>query len=339
MKYSKVHIDAFGYELGPNVVTSSQLEKRIAPMLEALHIPFGQLEALTGIRERRWWNPYFPLSEGAARAAKKALAKAQVKVEDLGALVYCGVCREHSEPATATAVADALKVGPRTAVHDVSNACLGVLNGMLDVANRIELGQIRAGLVVSCESSREINDAMIEKMNADKSFECFRLTIATLTGGSGAAGVVLTDGSFPGAHRRHKLLGGVYRAACEHHELCVWHRDHMRTDATATLKNGVLLGRRTWEELLEELGMRPEEFDRTVCHQVGSAHRRSILESLGVPEEKDFPAYEYLGNMGSAAQPVAAAIAEEREFLLPGHKVALLGIGSGLNTIMMGVEW
>ena len=30
------------------------------------------------------------------------------------------------------------------AVYDVSNACLGVLNGMLDIANRIELGQIRA---------------------------------------------------------------------------------------------------------------------------------------------------------------------------------------------------
>ncbi|HNT98964.1 MAG TPA: 3-oxoacyl-[acyl-carrier-protein] synthase III C-terminal domain-containing protein, partial [Elusimicrobiales bacterium] len=105
------------------------------------------------------------------------------------------------------------------------------------------------------------------------------------------------------------------------------------------LKNGVALGRRTWDALLEELGMTAEQFDRTVCHQVGSTHRRSILEALGIPEEKDFQTYEYLGNMGSAAQPVTAAIADEREFLLPGHKVALLGIGSGLNTIMMGVEW
>lgn len=339
MKYSKVFIDAIGYELGPNVVTSSELEKRVQPMLDALHIPPGQLEALTGIRERRWWDEGFALSEGAARAGSKALGQAGLKPSDLGALVYAGVCREHSEPATAAAVAARLGAGPETAVYDLSNACLGVQNGMLDIANRIELGQIRAGLVVSCESAREINESMIAEMLRDRSFENFRLSIATLTGGSGAVGVVLTDGSFPGARRRHRLLGGVYRSACEHHDLCVWHRDHMRTDATATLKNGVLLGRRTWEALLEELGMRPEEFDRTVCHQVGSAHRRSILESLGVPEEKDFPAYEYLGNMGSAAQPVAAAIAEEREFLLPGHKVALLGIGSGLNTIMMGVEW
>ena len=61
MKYNKVFIDAIGYELGPNVVTSSELEKRVQPMLDALHIPPGQLEALTGIRERRWWDPGFPL--------------------------------------------------------------------------------------------------------------------------------------------------------------------------------------------------------------------------------------------------------------------------------------
>ncbi|MHB0995956.1 MAG: 3-oxoacyl-ACP synthase III, partial [Elusimicrobiales bacterium] len=197
MKYSKVYIDAIGYELGPVVVTSSELEKRVLPMLEALRIPQGQLEALTGIRERRWWEPGFALSEGAARAGRKALAASGLRPSDLGALVYAGVCREHSEPATAAAVAALLGTGPETAVYDVSNACLGVQNGILDVANRIELGQIKAGLVVSCESSREINESMIAEMLRDRSFENFRLSIATLTGGSGAVGVVLTDGSFP----------------------------------------------------------------------------------------------------------------------------------------------
>ena len=82
MKYTKVFIDAIGYELGPSVVTSAELEQRILPMLDALHIPPGQLEALTGIRERRWWNPGFALSEGAARAARKALEQAGLTAAD-----------------------------------------------------------------------------------------------------------------------------------------------------------------------------------------------------------------------------------------------------------------
>lgn len=339
MKYTKVFIDAIGYELGPNVVTSSELEKRIAPMLEALHIPPGQLEALTGIRERRWWNPGFELSEGAARAARKALEQAGMAAADIGALIYAGVCREHSEPATATAVADKLGVKPDTAVFDVTNACLGVLNGMLDIANRIELGQIKAGMVVSCESSREINDSTIAAMLADRSFDCFRLSLATLTGGSGAVAVILSDGSAGGGHKKHKLLGGVYRSACEHHKLCVWNRDKMFTDATAALKHGVVLGHQTWADLLAELNMRPEEFGKVICHQVGGTHKKTVLEALGISETKDFPTYEYLGNMGTAALPTAAAIADEREFLNSGDTVAFLGIGSGLNTIMMGVKW
>ena len=89
-----------------------------------------------------------------------------VRPDDLDVLIYAGVCRELFEPATACRVAAALGVSPDAAVYDVSNACLGVLNGMVDVANRIELGQIRAGLVVSCETAREINDIMIEQMLA-----------------------------------------------------------------------------------------------------------------------------------------------------------------------------
>ena len=44
-------------------------------------------------------------------------------------------------------------------------------------------------------------------------------------------------------------------------------------------------------------------------------------------------------NTGTAALPVAAALAQERGFLEPGHRVGLLGIGSGLNCIMLGVDW
>ena len=33
------------------------------------------------------------------------------------------------------------------------------------------------------------------------------------------------------------------------------------------------------------------------------------------------------------------AIAEEREFLQPGDRVGFLGIGSGLNCLMLGLEW
>ena len=208
MKYTRVHLNAIGYELAPVVVTSADLEERLAPMYATLRIGEGQLEQLTGISERRWWEPGTPLSRGAIASARKALAATGVTAADIGAVIYTGVCRENFEPATACRVADGLGVRATTAVYDLSNACLGVLNGILDVANRIELGQIRAGLVVSCESAREINDVMIERMRQEPSMELFTTAHATLTGGSGAVAVLLTDGSFP---RRDVFVRDVWQ--------------------------------------------------------------------------------------------------------------------------------
>jgi 3-oxoacyl-[acyl-carrier-protein] synthase-3 len=347
MRYSRVFLTALGYELGPQVVTSAELEERLAPAYARLNLHAGQLEAWTGIAERRWWQKGARLSAGAATAARKALAKTSVQAADLGVLIYGGVCRENFEPATACAVADALGVKGGALVYDLSNACLGVLNGMLDVANRIELGQIRAGLVVSCETAREINEIMLARMLGGVDMNQFAEALATFTGGSGAVAMLLTDGSF-NASKGHRLLGAVSQVAPEHHRLCRWglapgdglqQAQFMATDSVAVLKYGVQLGRQTWQAFLAEMGWTSAQVDRVICHQVGSGHQDSILASLQLPKEKDYTTYRYLGNMGTAALPVTAAIAEERGALKAGERVGFLGIGSGLSCLMLGLEW
>ncbi|MHC5544927.1 3-oxoacyl-[acyl-carrier-protein] synthase III C-terminal domain-containing protein, partial [Singulisphaera rosea] len=73
--------------------------------------------------------------------------------------------------------------------------------------------------------------------------------------------------------------------------------------------------------------------------QVGSGHRDTILRTLGIDEAKEFSTYPYLGNIGTVSLPLTAALAEDRDFLKPGDRVAFLGIGSGLNCLMLGLEW
>jgi len=344
MRYGRVRIAGLGYELGPVVVSTAELEQRLEPLYKELRFVPGQLQALTGIRERRWWEPGYPLSRGAIAAGRKALATAGLEGKDIGALIYAGVCREQFEPATACRVADGLGIGGNAAIYDLSNACLGVLNAMLEVANRIELGQIRAGLVVSCESAREINDIMIASMLKERRMEHFAASLATLTGGSGAVAVLLTGDDQPG----QRLLGGFTRAAPQHHRLCQWgitadgngaFNQYMTTDAVNVMNHGVELGRSTWNDFLPEMGWSGEQVDRVICHQVGSAHQSAILKTLAIPADRDFTTFEYLGNIGTVSLPLTLAIANEREILEPGERVGLLGIGSGLNCLMLGVEW
>ena len=346
MRYSNVSVSGFGYELAPNVVTSDDLERRLATVYDILHLQPGQLEALTGITERRFWDVGFRLSEGAISAGHKALAAARIDPREIGMLIYGGVCRENLEPATACAVANGLGIPQDAQIYDLSNACLGVLNGMVQVANAIELGHINSGMVVSCEAAREIVESTIDRMLANPDMTLFKDTIATLTGGSGAVAVVLsrTDKAPSG----HRLLGGVARSATQHHRLCIWGPDSgfptntcqvMKTDSVSVLQHGVTLGVETFQAFRNELSLPPDKPDKVVCHQVGSAHQRTILQAFGIDEARDFTTFRFLGNIGTVSLPITAAIADERQFFNKGDLVGFLGIGSGLNCLMLAVNW
>jgi 3-oxoacyl-[acyl-carrier-protein] synthase-3 len=176
--------------------------------------------------------------------------------------------------------------------------------------------------------------------------DVFKKTIATLTGGSGAVAVVLTDDSLSAAG--HRLLGGVARNATAFHKLCVWGPDTgipasglhiMETDSVGVLKNGVALGIETFAALRKELSWTDDQPDKIICHQVGATHQQAILNAIGMPPSKDFTTFQYLGNIGTVSLPITAAIADEREFLKPDDWVGFLGIGSGLNCIMLGIQW
>ena len=382
MHYRRVYLESIGYELPPVVVPTADLEKRLTPFYQATKQPFGQLELLTGIRERRWWEPGYRLSQGASAAGRQALARANFDPKDVDLLIYAGVCREQYEPATACAVAANLGIGSEAMMYDLSNACLGVLNGVIEVANRIELGQCRAGLVVSCETAREINETAIDRVNDAKTPDVFRSQLATFTGGSGAVAVLVTGEDMASGRRR--LVGGAAKNAPEHHDLCKWGvrsilpstigrlidekvpplLDHvlgtqagslvkssfeagmrhvmvpfMETHAGEVLKFGVDLGTRTWVSFLTKLGWARETIDKVICHQVGAGHRDAVLKGFGIDPKKDFSTFPYLGNVGTVSLPMTAAIAEERGHLEPGDRVGWLGIGSGLNCLMLGMEW
>jgi len=346
MRWERVCVEAIAYELPEERVSTEELEGQLRPLYEALRIPPGQLATMTGIRERRWWPTGPCLADHAARAGRRALEEAGVASEDLGAVIYAGVCRDDLEPATACRVADTLGVRGDALVMDHSNACLGVLNGMVTVANMIELGQIRAGLVVSCETAREIAGDAIARMIADPTVTTWSKCIASLTGGSGAIAVVLTDRDFSFTGRR--LLGGAVRAAPEHHRIARWGAREgiagqtgwiMDTDAAGVLTHGVELGKRTWAAFLNELGWEVDDVDRAVMHQVGEVHQRTILDALGIDPAREFSTFADLGNIGTVSLPITAARAAEDGFIVDGDRVGLLGIGTGLNCLMLGIQW
>jgi 3-oxoacyl-[acyl-carrier-protein] synthase-3 len=347
MRYQNVCIESFGYTLPKEVVTSDELESRLAPLYERLRLPAGRLELMTGIRERRFWDRGVTPGDVSIETGEKAIESASISREEIGLLVHASVCRDHLEPATACRVHHRLGLGDSCLVYDVSNACLGLLNGMVQAANMIELGQIRAALIVGTESGRALVETTIDELNANESLSRrdIKLAVASLTIGSASCGVLLTHRGL--SQSGNRLTTAVARANTQHHALCHSDSDEassgchplMSTDSEQLLHAGIGIGKSTFIDFLGETGWGADELHKTFCHQVGSTHRKLMLESMGLNPENDFATLQWLGNTGSVALPITMAIGVEQGFVGKGDQIGMLGIGSGLNSIMLAAEW
>lgn len=346
MRYRRTRVAAFTCELPPEVVTSEEIERRLAPVYERLHLPEGRLELMTGIRERRFFPPGTRPGDISGRVVRTAIQEAGLNVDDIGALIHGSVCRDQMEPATANRVHFDARLPGDCLVLDVSNACLGLLNGMLMLADSIELGRIRAGVVVGTETGRGLVEGTIDSLlgDPDVTRKDVKQAFASLTIGSGSAAVVLCDEKL--APQAARLLGGAYCSDTASNRLCAGgveseHNDgrpRMQTDSEALLHAGVNLAETTFQKMLAALEWNPPDIDKVFTHQVGRAHRKLLLERLGLPLEADYPTVETLGNTGACALPTAAALGIQSGHVQPGDRVALLGIGSGLNAIMLGLQ-
>jgi 3-oxoacyl-[acyl-carrier-protein] synthase-3 len=105
------------------------------------------------------------------------------------------------------------------------------------------------------------------------------------------------------------------------------------------MRQGIAAGAATFERFLADAGWEADEIDRTFCHQVGLAHKKLMFESLQLDPAIDFSTVEKLGNTGAAALPVTMALGIEQGRVQTGDRVAMLGIGSGINCLMLAVEW
>lgn len=344
MRFEKVHIEALGLAMPPMPVSSEALEERLLPLYERLGVSVGRLELMSGIRSRG----FFPLgtrpSAVSIQAGQDALARTALPREVIGSLIHSSVCRDFMEPATASVVHAGLGLPPTAEAFDVSNACLGFANAMALTAARIERGEIQAGLVTSGEVGGPLVEQTIAQLLSDGTTrKDLKRAQASLTIGSGGAAMLLAHADL--AASPHRLVGGVSRAATQHHALCSGDQAEggggplMETDSEALLHAGNALAAETWPLFLGELGWGKDDVDRIVTHQVGVQHKKLLFETLGLDHDRDFTTVEHMGNVGSVSLPATLTLAAREGFVERGHRVCMQGIGSGLNCMMLGLEW
>lgn len=341
MIFQNLRLHSFGHQEPELFMTSDEMEKKLGSLYERAKLPFGRLELQTGIKRRGFWPNKTRPSAVASQAAEKILKNFPREKIDL--LLHASVCRDFLEPATAAQVHHNLKLSPHCMISDLSNACLGVLSSVLMAGQMIERGVIKTALIVSGENAGPLIHETLSYLLSDPLMDRKKIKpfMASLTIGSAAVALLLTHSTL--APDAPKILGGSTLTDSEAVELCQGDGSTsglmMETDSEALLKAGVKLAFENWEKTKSVLGWTNESPDKIIPHQVGTAHRLAMLTQLGLPTDRDFQTFEQFGNTGSAALPLTLIKASEAGFLKPKDKIALLGIGSGLTSTMLGLEW
>jgi 3-oxoacyl-[acyl-carrier-protein] synthase-3 len=338
MQFQNVRVLGVSHVDAPHRIPSSVLEDRLAPALERLGVQSGLLENLSGIVARRWWDEGTQPSTGAALAAEKVLVDSGIDRSRVGVIINTSVCRDYIEPSTACIVHAKLGLDPACLNFDLGNACLGFLNAMNLVATMLERGQIEYGLIVDGESSQYAVESTIARMlRPETDQRAFRAQFATLTLGSGAAAMLL--GRAESAPDAPRFTGSVSVSATEFHHLCRGQVDYMETDTKQLLFAGLELADRTWARAQEEFGWQADALDEICMHQVSKVHTELLAQRLGLDLDRAVRLYPEFGNVGPASVIMVLSKALEQGRIRTGHRVGLLGIGSGLNCSMTEIQW
>jgi 3-oxoacyl-[acyl-carrier-protein] synthase-3 len=332
--YRNVALLSVASVVAPLVTTSFEIERRLEPILRKLRLPTGLLERVAGVIERRNWSADLSLDEASLQAGNAALSEAGVKPGDIGLLINTSVTKRHIEPSVAVRLHHGLGL-PSSAINfDISNACLGFVNGMNLAASLIESGQIDYAMIIDGEDVSDIQVNTIARLSREGlNREQFMSEFASLTLGCGVAAAVL--GRADRHPEGHRMIGGITRAATQFNDLCVGTMEGMFTNSKALLKRGMELVTAAWTEAKRDWNW--SDMDRYIMHQVSSVHTDAFVKAAGLDRSRVPVTYPQYGNVGPASIPIT--LAQESPRLAKGDRVLLCGIGSGINTSMLELAW
>ena len=342
MSFSNVVIEKMTYALPPNIVRSEELEESLSPLYDRIGLNVGRLELMTGIKERRFWDNTQKASESSAEAGIKLLKEGNIDPNEVDLLIHSAVCRDRLEPATASYVHNLMGLGKNTQILDVSNACLGFLNALILAGSMIEHGTINRAIIVAGENGKPLVDETVNLLNnGEFDRKSIKPYFANLTIGGGAVAWSICNQSVT-TSSGPRLSQFASSTDTSHNQLCEGDQSSggmlMQTDSEELLHAGISVASHAWRKFLTATNWSPQSPDLVVTHQVGKAHQQEIESALSYDPQKSFTTYESLGNCGSVSLPITYTLACEQNPGFLRSKSALLGIGSGLSSLMLALN-
>lgn len=140
-----------GHYQPPRVVTNDELSGMVDTSDE-------WIQRRVGIRERRWAAPEETVDVMATKAAREALSRSGVSIEDVDTVIVATCSSFDRSPNMAARVALALGMQNHPATIDVNTACSGFPHSLALAQQAIAFGSTRTALVIGSEKLSDVTD-------------------------------------------------------------------------------------------------------------------------------------------------------------------------------------
>lgn len=328
MRYA--HIVGWGYHVPSKVITNHDLEQIVDTNDE-------WIRSRTGIAERHVAaDPKETSVTLAVAAARKALEVADVPVNKIDLIICSTTTPEHSFPATACLIQDALGAN-NAGAFDLSAACSGFVYGLAMARGQILAGDAEYVLVIGTETLSRIVDWTD------------RETCILFGDGAGAVlvaasevpgGILSVDLGSDGSGGDTLILPAGGSAMPTSLETVSSGMHYIKMDGKAVFRFATRVMAAATRKVLDRAGYTPDDVDLVVPHQANiRIIQNSVLNQLKIPPEKVFVNLERYGNTSTASIPIALCEAIEAGKLKPGYKVVFVGFGAGLTWAACAIDW
>lgn len=326
----QVKIVGTGSYLPEKRLTNADLEKMVDTSDE-------WIVQRTGMKERRVAAPEETTSTMCMEAAKRALANADMKPEDLDMIIVATVTPDTVFPSTACRVQHG--IGAREVPSfDLSAACSGFIFALSMARTQIASGVMNNVLVCGGE-------VLTRFVNYEDRTTCILF-------GDGAGAAILSradDGSVSRILDTHMASNG---AECEmmilpgggslhppSPEMLAAKQNYIHLNGRAVYKQAVSKIVHLVAESLERCGLKNEDIDMIIPHQMNARIIESAANRLGIPMEKIFINLDKYGNTSAATIPIALDEASRQGVIKRGDLVSLVAFGGGLTWASALIKW
>src|SRR5271165_5363221 len=283
------------------------------------------------MKERR--ISHVPGIELAITAARRAIACAGMRGEDIDLVIYGSCSNDETVPNSASGVQQRIGADHAAAL-DVNTACTSFMYGLSIATSMIKSGVVKNALVIGVELISQYLDW--ENRNVAVLF------------GDGAAAMVLKE-----SEQESGVIAEKLRCYADSRQIL-----RVRGMGTMYANLGVQYGQTSWDfdgqeifrkavqgmgeaslEVMQRAGVTIDDIALVVPHQANLRIIEAVAKRAGAGPDKLFLTVQKYGNMSAATAPVALVEAVEEGRVPPGALVLMPAFGGGLTLSAHLIRW